>query len=364
MGLIIEGLGFPPEVRAQLSASVEERKAFARDLRQMIALGEEAKAAGYAARPELKLQLELSRAFVIAQTYFKSRETAGAASPDEVVPPAEVEAFFKEPATAPRYAAFLADYQKNGPTKGAPLNEEQKADVRRHYGRVMVAQRKAIAAGLDRQRQTQLVVLLQQARLLAGAYSNDAAARLKATEAEVDAYIAAHPQYDTAKERARIESVLKRAHAGESFEALANELTEDPSGKGKGGELGWFGRGQMVKEFEDAAFALRAGEVSGIVETAFGFHVVKVDERRAGEGGAEQVRARHILIRYNPALRSGSPETAREQARSAAELEKRHRIFDEIANRRRVYVAEDFEVGVPAPEPTARPAAPPSGQRP
>ncbi|HWS54530.1 MAG TPA: peptidylprolyl isomerase [Pyrinomonadaceae bacterium] len=374
MALVVDGLGFPPEVRSRLAADAEERKAFARDVRQMLALAEEAKAAGYAARPGLKLQLELSRSFVLAQTYFKSREQGGANSPDEVAPPAEVEAFFKEPATPAQFEAFLEDYRVNGPNKGKPLTDEQRAELRQHYGRVMLGKRRAVAAGLDRQRRTQLVVMLQQARLLAGAYSKEIGAKFKAEEAEVDAYVAAHPQYDTKPQRAKSEDILRRARAGENFEALANEFTEDPSGKGTGGDLGWFGRGQMVKPFEEAAFTLKAGEVGGVVETQFGFHVIKVEERRAaGEG--EQVRARHILIRYNPALRPGrgAPASPREQARAAVEEEKRHRVFDEIANRQRVFVAEDFELGAPGAvtssaagdkqlKPGAQPPAPPAGR--
>ncbi|HEV3469332.1 MAG TPA: peptidylprolyl isomerase [Pyrinomonadaceae bacterium] len=372
MALVVDGLGFPPEVRSRLAASAEERKAFARDIRQMLGLAEEAKAAGYAARPELKLQLELSRSFVVAQAYFKTREQAGAAGPDQVVTPAEIDAFFKEPATPAQYEAFLEDYRVNGPNKGRPLSDEQRVDLRQHYGRVMIGKRKGVAAGIDRQRQTQLVVMLQQARLLAGAYSKENSARLKATEAEVDAYVAADPKYDARQERAKIETVLGRARAGEDFEALANEFTEDPSGKGKGGDLGWFGRGQMVKPFEDAAFALKPGEVGGVVETRFGFHVIKVEERRAAEGGGEQVRARHILIRYNPALRQGAQGSPREQARAALEEEKRHRAFDEIASRRRVFVAEEFEIGAPRAVTSAAPgdqtvkpgaqATPPAGR--
>ena len=370
MAFVVDGLGFPPNVRAQLSSSADERKAFARDIRQMLGLAEEAKAAGYAARPELKLQLELSRAFVIAQAYFKTREQAGANAPDEVVPPAEVEALFKEPATAAQFNAFLEDYRLNGPNKGAALTDEQRRDLRQHYGRVMVGRKKGVAAGLDRQRQTQLVVLLQQARLLAGAYSKEQGARFKATEAEVDAYVAANPKYDTKQQREKIETVLRRARAGEDFAALAKEFTEEPGGGERGGDLGWFGRGQMVKPFEEAAFALKAGEVGGVVETQFGYHVIKVEERRAGgAGGAdgEQVRARHILIRYNPALRNGPPTPPREQARAAVEQEKRHRAFDEIATRRRVFVAEDFELGAPgaitSAVPGDQPVKPAAGPR-
>jgi parvulin-like peptidyl-prolyl isomerase len=373
MSLVIEGLGLPPEARAQLASSADERKAFASDIRQMLATAEEAKAAGYLARPELKLQADLARAFVIAQAYFKQRADAGATNPEQVVTPAEIDAFFKEPATAPQFEAFVQDYAKNGPGRGAPVSEEQRTQLRGHYGRVMVAMRKGVAAGLERERKTQLVVLLQQARLLAGAYSKELTPRFKATDAEVDAYFVAHPELDSKASRAKIEGLLARVRAGEDFAKLADEFTEDPSGKGRGGDLGWFGRGRMVKPFEDAAFALKPGEVSGVVESQFGFHLIKLEERR-GEGGGEEAHARHILIRFNNAPRdpNSPPMSPREQARAAVEEEKRERLLEEIVARRRVRVAEDYEVsntidlpgGKPAGSGGAQPQSQPTGAQP
>jgi parvulin-like peptidyl-prolyl isomerase len=381
MSLVVEGLNLPPEARGELASSPEERKTFARDIRQMLATAEEAKAAGYLARPDLKLQTELSRAFVIAQTYFKQRQDAGASDPEQVVTPAEIDAFLKEPATAPQFEAFVQDYQKNGPGKGAPITEAQRKELGQHYGRVMVAMRKGVAAGLDRDRKTQLVVMLQQARLLAGAYSKELAPRFKVTDAEVDAYVAAHPEYNTGAERAKLEDILKRVRAGEDFGKLAREFSDDPGSKAQGGDLGWFGRGVMVKPFEDAAFALKDGQVSEVFESPFGYHIVQTQERRtktADDGRqTEEVHARHILVKFNNASRGpdGRPLAPRDAARARLEEEKRHRLLDDIAARRRVQVAEDFDVGAhltgggvappPAPMPERRPAGaqPPADAR-
>ena len=91
--------------------------------------------------------------------------------------------------------------------------------------------------------------------------------------------------------RLKAQDILKRVRAGADFNALARQYSNDLGSSHNGGDLGWIGRGQMVKEFEDAAFALLPGQISDIVETQFGYHIIKVEERRADE-----VHARHILI--------------------------------------------------------------------
>ena len=80
--------------------------------------------------------------------------------------------------------------------------------------------------------------------------------------------------------RGLAEATLERVRAGEDFAALAEELSQDPGSKSEGGDLGFFGRGQMVPPFEEAAFALDAGSISELVETSFGLHIIRTEEKR------------------------------------------------------------------------------------
>ncbi len=97
--------------------------------------------------------------------------------------------------------------------------------------------------------------------------------------------------------RQKIEDILKQVKDGEkSFEELAKEYGEDATAP-DGGDLGAFTRGMMVKEFEEAAFSLEPGQVSNLVKTIYGYHVIKLEDKFTDTEGVEWVSARHILIR-------------------------------------------------------------------
>lgn len=122
-------------------------------------------------------------------------------------------------------------------------------------------------------------------------------------EAAVNASYVAFEKKPSAKDEAdaeaEIHDLLVEIRAGVDFAALAENNSDDPGSAERGGDLGFFGRGRMVKPFEDAAFALNPGDVSEPVRTQFGWHVLRVEERK-GEGDELQVRARHILLKIRP----------------------------------------------------------------
>ena len=108
-----------------------------------------------------------------------------------------------------------------------------------------------------------------------------------------------------------VADIMDRAKAGENFASLANEYSQDPSNQEKGGDLGWFGKGQMVKPFEDAAFKAKKGSIIGPIESRFGSHIINVIDKRK-EKGKEQILASHILLKIE-----SSPATLSELRRVA-----------------------------------------------
>lgn len=99
---------------------------------------------------------------------------------------------------------------------------------------------------------------------------------------------------DTLAAWQRVAQIRERIIKGEDFEKLARELSEDPSGKYNGGDLGYFTALQMVYPFEEAAYKTNVNEVSPITRTRFGYHLVKVRDRKAARG---EVEVSHILLR-------------------------------------------------------------------
>ena len=126
--------------------------------------------------------------------------------------------------------------------------------------------------------------------------------------------------------RAKADSLLIEIRKGGDFEQIAKRESMDPGSKATGGDLGWNRRGAMVPEFERMMFALNPGQVSPVVETSFGYHIIRVDRVQAAE-----VHAHHILI--TPVIDSADMATARLEADSVAQAWRAGASFDSLVTR-------------------------------
>jgi parvulin-like peptidyl-prolyl isomerase len=173
------------------------------------------------------------------------------------------------------------------------LTEEQAAQILQRQGRTLESfkreLRQAVELHLQTERLRDLVV-----------------GPIEPTEQELSAYLEEHREdYDTPEEvharhilirvpegaseaeiaqaKKQIEDIKKELENGADFAELAKKYSQDPGSAPNGGDLGFFRRGQMVKEFEDAAFSLEPGQISDPVRTQFGFHLIKVEEKKPAQ---------------------------------------------------------------------------------
>ncbi|MCS7014354.1 MAG: peptidylprolyl isomerase, partial [Chloroherpetonaceae bacterium] len=130
---------------------------------------------------------------------------------------------------------------------------------------------------------------------------------------------------DTAKAIAEAKALMARLKKGEDFEKLAREKSADPGSAARGGDLNWFGRGRMVKPFEEACYKAKVGELVGPVQTQFGIHIIKVTGRDRRE-----IKGIELVKKIVP-----SPSTIEKQRRIASEFEFNAREigFDSAAQR-------------------------------
>lgn len=126
--------------------------------------------------------------------------------------------------------------------------------------------------------------------------------------------------------RARAEYLLAQLRGGAEFADVARRHSDDPGSSDRGGDLGWFRPAEMVPAFADAVRALRPGQLSGIVESRHGFHIIRLERVRAGER-----QARHILVR--PAITDADRERARALADSLATRARAGEPMDSLIDR-------------------------------
>jgi peptidyl-prolyl cis-trans isomerase C len=369
MQLLFQEL-LPTEKQQEISRSPEEKKKFVDDIRKLLAVAQVAESEGYADRPEIQQQTNFQRDLVLYNAYKK--KNPGARASDEEISqfhsshPKEFDEFIQ---SNPRFAQ-----QAQGP---------QREELRKQFGEFKVMAERARKDHLEKDDLTRLQIMLDRSQALAGAYMSEIQkdADKLVSDADVEQYFNEHasdfdevrvrhilistqprqggddedseepndkkdkkqpekPKTLTKDEaRAKAQQILERVRKGEDFAKLAQEYTDDPGSKAQGGEIDFFGKGQMAPEFEKASFSLKPGEISDLVETQFGFHIIKVEERKAAQTPASDAKVKQRIV-----------DKLKDQ-----KLQDR---IDEIAKSSNVVVPEDFDT---TPKAAAAPAIPTRG---
>ena len=129
---------------------------------------------------------------------------------------------------------------------------------------------------------------------------------------------ARHILVETDKEA---EELIKRIKKGEDFSELAKKFSKDRGSAEMGGDLGFFGKGRMVPEFEKVVFGLKTGEVSGPVKTRFGYHIAKVIDRKEGRQGSYEEAMESITKQLTVEKQKSLFESYIEKLRKDAKIE-------------------------------------------
>ena len=182
--------------------------------------------------------------------------------------------------------------------------EQFKADINPDIRKELLtdAQRRALVDGAD--------VTPKEVKKFFNSLNPDSIGYLPA-EVQIHHIVIQPTVSDESIEQARtlLADLQQQATSGADFAALAKSHTQEPGGRQRGGSLGWFGRGTMVPEFEEVVYQLRVGEVSKPFKTEFGYHIVRLKDKRG-----ELLNASHILRRL------GTSSTGEKEAKDSLEL--------------------------------------------
>jgi hypothetical protein len=350
----------PPPQQAQIAASPDEKKKLMDEVRKLLSVAAYAESEGYAQKPEVQQQLALQTDLGLNEAYRKKH-------PDTKVTDEDINAYYQA------HPSEFDNFLQSNPQFQQRAQGPQREQFKKQYGEFKVVADRARQEKLDQDEATRLSMLIKRADALNNAYLGDLEknADKLVTDAEVEEYYKEHPaefeqvrarhilistqppppapgvkpgeqpkalSKDEARKKA--EEVLARARKGEDFAALAKQYSDDPGSKDKGGEY-TFGKGDMVPEFEQATFALQPGQISDLVETQFGYHIIKLEERKGGAGESDP--------------------KVRQQITAKLKQDKIQAKIDEITKNSKVTVPDDFDMNV---KPSEQPAALPSGHPP
>ena len=379
-----------PMVLKRFAEDPEMKKQQLENMKQLLAFASQSQREGLTNEPNNRQELKNIRSEVVAVNYDREiHKDAGPMPPFGFITEEQINAFWGQGDQAPQgFFASLKnkiglgpenrelEFQKfldtkvallkesNPQMKDREISEEEKKQAREIFAKIGIYEdeyeQKVASGELDQKfrDKVNLQVKLQQAQFLARIYSEKMAEKVKVTDEDIAKYIAEHPELDTAPKRAKAEEILGRARSGEDFAALANEFSEDPGNtdpqtkEKKGGLYADTPKGRMVPAFEQAALATDPGQIyPELVETDYGFHIIKLEKKGEGKDPAgqpaETYDVRHILISTgykDPSNPLGRDMPVKAYVRSKLEDEKEKKAIEDLVAANHVEVPEDFSI--------------------
>jgi parvulin-like peptidyl-prolyl isomerase len=356
----------PPSKQQEISTNPEEKKKLVADLKKLLALAQVAEQEGYLQRPEVASQVAFQSDMALYRAYRKN-------NPDVKLSDDEINAYH----TA--HPKDFDEFVQGNPRLQQQAQGAQRDEIKKQYGEFKLLAERARKEKIDQEDLTRLQVLFDRSQALAGAYMNELQKNSDklVTDGDIEQYFNDHPsdfdevrvrhilistepkaagdeEGDKGKDKdkdkkdaprpltkeeakQKAQAILDRVRKGEDFAKLARENSDDPGSKEKGGEYDFFGKGRMVPEFEETAFKLNPGQISDLVETQFGFHIIQLEERRSAT--------------------SASDPKVRQQITEKLKQEKLEARIEEITAASTVEVAENFDTTPKPASPQAVPSA-------
>ena len=293
-----------PQAQQMIAESPEEKKKLVEEVKKILAVAQAAEREGYDKKPEIERQIAFQTDMSLNQAYRKK-------NPEMKIGEDQVDAYYQ--AHPNEFDTFIQSDPRLAQQAQGPRREE----IKKQFGEFKVVADLARKEKLDQDDATRLQMLIDRSQILRNAYLSEFEknADKLVSDADIEQYYNDHrdefdevrvrhiligtqatPGSDPSKvlskdeARKKAQAVLDRARKGEDFVKLVEENSDDPGSKSKGGEYEFARKSGMVQAFEDASFNLKPGQISDLVETEFGFHIIKLEERSAGQPSDQKTR--------------------------------------------------------------------------
>ncbi len=350
-----------PQTLELLADDPETKKEYIDSVRELLAVACQAVKEGIADNDFIKQELKNLETEMTAARYDREiNKGKDPTTPFSLITENQIKEFYVKADNQADYDRFLKVKIQSAKDNGQldeEISEDNIKQAKDYFAKMQIyfqeAQSKSDTLPKEFWNGLNVSIKLQKAQLLSRTYTQKILGeKTKVTDAEIQAYIAKRPEFDTKAQKAKAEKILKRVKAGENFAALAKQFDEDPGSKVAAGLYKGVTEGQFVEEFEKPALSLKAGQIyPQVVETKFGYHIIKLEKRSETKDQSGELKltydVRHILISTTVKTTddpASLPIPVKDFVKNKLEEEKKRKVLGEILMNNPVSIAEDFEI--------------------